>query len=95
MGGKRATCRQGHPLVEGNLYHDKRGTRSCKTCKRERAKKYQREYRAQAEEGKQEALIIRGKGPCHHRWAQHVCIADKGHSRSDHRCNCGDTWGVA
>jgi hypothetical protein len=33
------TCRQGHPLVEGNLGRRKNGSRFCRACERARAKK--------------------------------------------------------
>jgi hypothetical protein len=86
MRPKQETCKRGHPLAEA--YTQKNGTRRCRACQRIRGKE-------QYWETRESERVPRGGTPCHHRWAQHVCIQDKGHSRADHRCNCGDTWGVA
>jgi hypothetical protein len=44
---KKDFCNKGHPMVEGNLYYHKKGTRHCLTCKNEynRLRKQKPEYK--------------------------------------------------
>ena len=44
----KSHCLQGHPLSSGNLYTTPNGTRQCRTCKRERNRRYSNGRRAKA-----------------------------------------------
>ena len=46
-GAFRATCKYGHPLTEGNLYHFSNGRRQCKQCTMRRDSEYRTRKKAE------------------------------------------------
>ena len=47
---QKLQCKHGHPMTEENTAVESSGFRACKQCKRDRTRKWMREYRARIKE---------------------------------------------
>jgi hypothetical protein len=92
---RQAICQRGHPMDDANVRYTKTGGRYCNACVTERKREYRAKLRAGRAPEPARPVVRRSARPCGHKLAHHVCIQNEGHSVVDHRCPCGDTWGVA